>query len=127
MGPMGAIGAVAIGGAIGSLARHGVNVAMTASLGRTTPYATAAVNVIGSAIVGVLSGLLASGKLTMSPTVRTLVFVGLLGGFTTFSSFMLDTLTLTHSDNRTLALGNVAAQTGLGILAVFLGYQASIR
>lgn len=113
---------VALGGAIGSLARHGVNAAIAHLFMRPVPYATAAVNLIGSAIIGVLAGLIASERLAMTPVMRAFVFVGLLGGFTTFSSFMLDTLTLTHTREHALALSNVAAQTVVGLLAVYAGY-----
>lgn len=119
---MGAIGAVALGGALGSLARHGVNVALAHAFVRAVPYATAAVNLLGSLTIGVLAGLLASGRLTMSPNMRTFVFVGLLGGFTTFSSFMLDTLTLTHTGDYTLAMSNVIGQVAIGLIAVYAGY-----
>ena len=121
-GAMGAIGAVAVGGALGSLARHGVNSAVAHLFGRPGPYATAAVNLLGSAAVGVLAGLIASGRLTMAPTMRVFVFVGLLGGFTTFSSLMLDTLTLTHAGQGTLAMSNVLGQTAIGLAAVYAGY-----
>lgn len=113
---------VALGGAVGSLARHGVNVMFAQIFARPVPYATAAVNLIGSVVIGVLAGLLASGRLTMSPNVRTFVFVGLLGGFTTFSSFMLDTLTLTHGGNHVLAMSNIIAQVAIGLIAVYAGY-----
>ena len=115
MGALGATGAVALGGALGSLARHGVNLAFTHTLGRPVPYATAAVNLLGSAAIGVLAGLIASGRLTMTPNMRTFVFVGLLGGFTTFSSFVLDTLTLTHAGDHALAMSNVVGQTAVGL------------
>ena len=113
---------VALGGAIGSLARHGMNAAVAHLFARPVPYATAAVNLIGSAIIGVLAGLIASERLAMTPVMRAFVFVGLLGGFTTFSSFMLDTLTLTHAGDRGLALTNVLGQTVVGVLAVYMGY-----
>ena len=113
---------VALGGALGSLARHGVNVAFAHFFVRAVPYATAAVNLLGSLTIGVLAGLLASGRLTMSPNMRTFVFVGLLGGFTTFSSFMLDTLTLTHGGHHTLAISNVIGQVGVGLAAISAGY-----
>lgn len=114
--------AVAFGGALGSLARHGVNLVFADTVGRQAPYATAVVNLLGSAAIGVLAGLLASGRVTMTPNVRTFVFVGLLGGFTTFSSFMLDTLTLTHAGNHALAVSNVAGHVGIGLVAVYAGY-----
>jgi fluoride exporter len=119
---MGAIGAVVLGGALGSLARHGVNVAFAYIFGRSVPYATAAVNILGSLAIGILAGLLASGRLAMTPNARSFVFVGLLGGFTTFSSFMLDTLTLTHGADNALGISNVVGQVGIGLIAVYAGY-----
>ena len=113
---------VAAGGAVGSLARHGVNLAFAHMFARPVPHATAAVNVIGSAVIGILAGLIAAERLAMAPAMRAFVFVGLLGGFTTFSSFMLDTLTLTHTGDRGLALANVLGQTVIGGLAVYAGY-----
>ena len=126
MGAIGAIGAVALGGALGSLARHGVNSAVAHLFGRSVPYATAAVNLFGSAAVGVLAGLLVSGRLTMAPTMRAFVFVGILGGFTTFSSFMLDTLTLAQSGQTSLAMSNVVAQTAVGFIAAYAGYYLAV-
>src|SRR3954462_3702215 len=115
--------AVALGGALGSVARHAVNLAF-ARLGVTaTPYATASVNIAGSLAIGVLARLIAGGKLHMPPAARVFVFVGILGGFTTFSSFMLDTLTLSHGGDHALAFWNVAPQTGLALLAVCAGYR----
>src|SRR5262245_28250945 len=110
--------AVALGGAIGSLARHGVNIAFARFTPTAPPYATATVNISGSLIIGVLAGLTASGRLHVSPVMRTFLFVGILGGFTTFSSFMLDTLTLDHSREHSLAVANALAQVVLGLIAV---------
>lgn len=109
------------------MARHGVNMLFAHVFVRPVPYATAAVNLVGSAAIGLLAGLIASGRIAMTPTLRTFVFVGLLGGFTTFSSFMLDTLTLTHTGERTLALSNVAGQTIAGMLAVYVCYMLAAR
>jgi CrcB protein len=116
--------AVALGGAIGSVARHAVNLTFSHA-GSGTPYATATVNIVGSLVVGVLAGLTAGGRLHMTPFARTFVFVGVLGGFTTFSSFMLDTLTLGHSNQQQLAAANIAAQLVIGGIAVFAGYAAA--
>jgi CrcB protein len=115
--------AVAVGGALGSLARHGVNVMFALIFERPVPYATAAVNLAGSLAIGVLAGQIASGRLVMGQQGRAFVLVGILGGFTTFSSLMLDTLTLTHGGDRVLAFSNVIGQTGLGLLAVYFGYE----
>jgi CrcB protein len=117
--------AVAVGGALGSLARHGVNVIFARFAETTTPYATATVNVLGSLVIGVLAGLTAGGRLHLTPAWRAFVFVGVLGGFTTFSSFMLDTLTLEHGTQHGLAVSNVLVQIVLGLIAVFAGYAAA--
>ena len=115
---------VAVGGALGSVARHGVNVLIGRLVHRPVPYATAAVNLVGCVVIGLLAGLLASSRLQMSQTVRAFVFVGVLGGFTTFSSFGLDTFTLSREGSHTLAFWNVAAQVGLGLLGVAAGFRA---
>jgi CrcB protein len=115
--------AVAIGGAAGSMARHGVNILFAHVFLRAVPYATAAVNIAGAWIIGILAALVATGRLHMSAEWRTFVFVGLLGGFTTFSSFMFDTFTIGHGGDHALAFWNVALQTALGLVAVWSGYR----
>jgi CrcB protein len=115
--------AVATGGAVGSMARHAVNLLFAHVLERAVPYATAAVNLIGSLVIGVLAAVIATGRLHMSAELRTFVFVGILGGFTTFSSFMLDTFTIGHGGEHALAFWNVALQTGIGLLAVWVGFK----
>ena len=115
--------AVGAGGAVGSMARHGVNIFFGHVLERATPYATASVNLFGSAVIGLLAALIATGRLHLSAEMRTFVFVGILGGFTTFSSFMLDTFTLSQSGDHTTAFWNVALQTACGLAAVWSGYR----
>jgi CrcB protein len=117
---------VGLGGAAGSMARHGVNVLVNRTLGSTLPYATAIVNIVGCAVIGALAGAVATHQLRVSPSMRTLIFVGVLGGFTTFSSLGLDTLTLVHEGRPGQAIGNVALQIGLGLGAVFAGYAAAV-
>ena len=117
--------AVGAGGAIGSMARHGVNIFFAHVLERATPYATASVNLLGSAVIGLLAALIATGRLHLSAEMRTFVFVGVLGGFTTYSSFMLDTFTLGHGGAQALAFWNVVLQTALGLVAVWAGYRAA--
>jgi CrcB protein len=118
--------AVALGGALGSMARHGVNILFAHVLERSTPYATATVNIVGSAVIGLLASLVATGRVHMSAGVRTFVFVGILGGFTTFSSFMLDTFTVGHGGDHALAFWNVALQTALGLAAVWGSYRLGL-
>src|SRR5688500_19251293 len=86
--------AVLVGGALGSAARHGVNIVAPRLFGNATPYATATVNMIGALAIGVLAGMLEAQRLSMTPIERALYLTGILGGFTTFSSFMLDSLVL---------------------------------
>jgi fluoride exporter len=118
--------AVAGGGALGSIARHGVNMLFSHVLERAGPYATGAVNLLGSTAIGLLAALVATGRLQMSNELRTFLFVGILGGFTTFSSFMLDTFTLGHGGDHALAFWNVAVQTAFGLLAVWAGYRVGV-
>jgi CrcB protein len=110
--------AVALGGAVGAVARHGVNRLVQQEWPATRfPLATLVVNLLGCCIIGGLAGLVATGRLPMSATWREFVFVGILGGFTTFSTFALDTLTLVRAGGGPPALLNVALHVmgGLGV------------
>lgn len=115
--------AVLVGGAIGSAARHGINLAAPRLFGSATPYATAAVNMIGSLVIGILVGALAAERVSMSPTERALVFTGLLGGFTTFSSFMLDGLVLWQAGATSKAIVNLMGQLIVGCVLLYAGYR----
>ena len=119
---------VAFGGAIGSIARHEVgNAIARVSPTHVTPYATALVNLIGCFVIGFLAGLVASHRMTVSPGVRAFVFVGILGGFTTFSSFGLDTFSLAHGGRPGAAVVNVLVQVVAGCVLVAAGYFAAAR
>jgi len=104
------------------MTRHGAGMLTNRLVGSPMPYATAFVNVLGCAVIGLLAGGVAGGHIRMSSETRVFVFVGILGGFTTFSSFGLDTLTLFIEGRVSHALLNVAVQVGLGLGAVFVGY-----
>jgi fluoride exporter len=120
--------AVAIGGALGSLARHGVNhVVHVRWMATRFPVGTVVVNLSGCFIIGLLAGLLAADRLVLKAPVREFVFVGLLGGFTTFSSFGLDTLLLTRGGSAGQAALNIALQVIGGLAAAWLGYQLGTR
>lgn len=105
---------VAIGGAIGSVARLGMYRAIPA---QGFPLATFAVNVGGSLVMGLLAALLAQRGGAWAP----LLLTGVLGGFTTFSAFSLDALTLWERGQGALAALYVAASVLLSLAAVFLG------
>lgn len=109
-----------VGGAIGALLRFSIaNIAYHVSSG-LFPWGTLVVNLLGSFIIGLLWGLLDINNL--SPHVKNLVFIGLLGSFTTFSTFTLDTMNLFHLGEAKLAVLNVILSNGLGLILVFSGY-----
>jgi CrcB protein len=114
--------AAGVGGALGSMARHGANIAVHRLFGQVVPYATAVVNVIGCLAIGLLAGFVSTGALRLSETARVFVFVGILGGFTTFSSLGLDTLTLVRGGGTGVALANIATQVVVGLASVFVGF-----
>jgi fluoride exporter len=125
---MGAWIAVAIGGAIGSVGRHAVNHLVHIRWFTTRfPAATAVVNVVGCFVIGLLAGLLASNRVALRFYWREFVFVGVLGGFTTFSTFGLDTYMLAQTHSSQAALLNVAANTIGGLMAVWIGYAVGVR
>lgn len=119
--------AVAIGGAAGSLLRHLVVIATLRSFGEVVPGAVAIINVVGCFVIGLAAGLVETSQWTPHETTRAFVFVGVLGGFTTFSSFGLDTLVLVREHRLMAAAINVIGQVILGVGAVFLGYALTAR
>ena len=118
---------VAVGGALGSLARYGVSVAMARAVGNSAPYATALVNVAGCAAAGVLLGAMASGRLPLTHEQRALVFSGVLGGFTTFSGVGIDTIALVQEGRTLTAVTNVCLQIAIGLGALAVAYTVTRR
>jgi CrcB protein len=120
--------AIAVGGAIGSMARHGVNHLVHARwLTTRFPAGTVIVNLAGCFVIGLLAGLLASHRIALRFYWREFVFVGVLGGFTTFSTFGLDTLLLARTHSSVAAVINVGVQMLGGLSAVWLGYAIGVR
>ena len=118
--------AIGLGGALGTLARHGVNVLVARRYGPATAHATLVVNLTGCGLIGVIAGLLACERVAMTPVTRSFLVVGVLGGFTTFSSFGLDTFTLARTGRVGLACWNVAVQVVIGVGAVAGGYALGL-
>ena len=119
---------VGFGGALGSIVRHGLNhLVHQRALTSTFPFGIFFVNVFGSIAIGTLAGLLAPGRLHASYEMRTFLVVGVLGGFTTFSSFSLDTLALMRGGHTLQAIGNVVGQVGLSLIGVWLGFRLGSR
>jgi len=109
------------------MARHAVNsVVHQRILSARFPWGIFAINVAGSFVIGLLGGLLASERLTWGYPVRSFVIVGILGGFTTFSSFSFDTLALAREGFPLQALWNVVGQVGLSLLAVWIGFYLGL-
>ncbi|MDE0878664.1 MAG: fluoride efflux transporter CrcB [Sphingomonas bacterium] len=110
---------VMLGGALGAGARHLVGRAALASFGPGFPYGTMAVNILGGLLMGLLVGILA--RIGAGENWRLLLGVGVLGGFTTFSSFSLDVVNLIDRGALTTAAVYVVASVAASIVAVFAG------
>jgi CrcB protein len=116
--------AVGAGGALGAMARHGLNhLVHQRWLASVFPIGIFVVNVTGSFLIGVIAGALASGRWSLGLEARTFLVVGVLGGFTTFSSFSLDTLTLLKDGHTGQASWNVVGQVGLSLLGAWAGFR----
>ncbi len=113
--------AVAFGGAFGSVARYLLSAAAQ-PISDSLPWGTVIVNVAGSFIIGLFATLTVQGRYPVPENARLLVMVGICGGFTTFSSFSLETLELMRSGAMGRAAVNVIASVALCIGAVALGH-----
>jgi fluoride exporter len=114
---------IGAGGALGAMARHALNMAVQ---GRYSvfPAGIFAVNATGCFAIGLLAGIIAGGRVHVGETARLFLVVGLLGGFTTFSAYSLDTLTLARGGHTVLAAANAIGQMAAGVVAVWLGFTA---
>jgi fluoride exporter len=112
--------AIAIGGAAGSVLRYWMSTGVHAWLGRGFPYGTLAVNVLGCLVMGALFVLLTERSAANS-VLRAGLLIGLLGGFTTFSSFSIETFNLIEQGALAKAAGNMAASLFLCVGATWLG------
>lgn len=115
---------VFLGGGLGAAARHAVNRAALGLLGPAFPWGTIVVNVAGSLLMGLLIGALAAVPGGTSQHLRLFLATGILGGFTTFSAFSLDALTLWERGEVALALAYIAATLILSLAAIAAGFAA---
>jgi len=114
---------VALGGAFGSVGRFWLSGLVAARYGESFPMGTLVVNVSGSLVIGFLAALAApEGRLLPPPGFRQFFMIGICGGYTTFSSFSLETMTLLRDREWLYAGGNVLLSVGLCMIAVWLGY-----
>ncbi len=116
--------AIATGGALGALLRYWTSLAVHSKLGTGFPYGTLAVNVIGSLLMGFLYIWFAE-RLAMGPAVRAFLFIGVLGAFTTFSTFSLETLNLIESGQLGKAALNVVIRVFVCVTAAGFGVLAA--
>lgn len=115
---------VACGGAIGSVLRYYVGLWGVRLAGPAFPWGTLTVNVVGSFIIGVFAEVIAR-KFGGSNDLRLLLMTGLVGGFTTFSAFSLDTIALIERGNVGLALLYVFVSVGVSLATVFAGLSVA--
>lgn len=113
---------IGLAGFVGTLARYWLSGVAASRYGETFPYGTFAVNALGCFLAGVLFYLMYDRFLT-SPTLRSVIFIGLLGGFTTFSSYGLQTFTLLRDGEFSLALLNIGLSNVAGLFLVWAGYK----
>ena len=111
---------VFIGGGVGSMMRHGVNVSAARLAGTAFPYGTLTVNITGSLAMGLFAGYFAF-RGDASQSWRLFLMTGILGGYTTFSAFSLDTALLYERGQVGLALTYVLASVCVSLLGLFLG------
>jgi len=114
---------IALAGLAGTVLRYWVAGFVARRYGETFPWGTLVVNLIGSFLAGAIYHL-AAERFLISPTLRTIIFVGLLGGFTTFSSYSLQTFMMLRDGEIGLATLNVAVSNVLGLFMVWMGYVA---
>jgi fluoride exporter len=117
-----------LGGALGTMARYAVNGVISERFGQTFPFGTLVINITGSLLIGFFAELTApEGRWLVSPTFRTFFMVGICGGYTTFSSFSLQTLSLAQDGEWLYAGMNILLSVALCLVAVWLGHVLALK
>lgn len=122
--PMTQVLAIAAGGAIGALLRYWTSIAVHSRLGMAFPYGTLAVNILGSLLMGFLYIWLID-RMTAGPALRAFLLIGVLGAFTTFSTFSIETLNLMEAGHPGKALANILVSVIVCVVAAGLGVLAA--
>ncbi|MCP4629704.1 MAG: fluoride efflux transporter CrcB, partial [bacterium] len=112
---------IAAGGAIGALLRYGLAGLVQNHVSGIFPWGTLAVNLTGSFLIGFLWNL--TDQVIIAPQIKTFVFIGILGAFTTFSTYMLETMHLFRDGENLQALGNLLISNLAGIVVIFSGFM----
>jgi len=113
---------IGLAGFVGTIARYWLAGWTTQRFGETFPFGTLVVNLLGCFLAGLLTYLMFE-RFVVSPTARTVLLIGLLGGFTTFSSFGLQTFNLIREGEVGMALLNILVSNAAGLFMVWLGYS----
>ena len=111
---------IAAGGILGALLRYGISGLIQGYLNGSFPWGTLIVNLSGCFMIGFLWQL--SEVIIISPNIRTFIFVGVIGAFTTFSTYGLETINLLRESEIKYALSNIFLSNILGLLMVFCGF-----
>jgi len=118
---------IALGSALGGVLRYWCSGLIARWFGETFPWGTIVVNVVGSLLIGLIATLSGpDGRLLVGTTLRQFMMLGLLGGFTTFSSFSLQTLALAQSGEWVQAATNVVGSVLLCLMGVWLGHALAV-
>ena len=112
---------IGVAGLVGTLLRYWLAGLVAKEYGETFPWGTMAVNLIGCFLAGAIFHV-TEERFLLNPTLRTIILIGLLGGFTTFSSYGLQTFSLLRDGQFGLATLNITASNLLGIVMVWAGY-----
>lgn len=118
---------VFIGAGVGGVLRFVLGSMVYAYTGRNFPYGTLVINLTGSFLMGFLYVLIVQKFESLTPTLTALILVGVLGGYTTFSSFSLETLKLLQDGKIVYALYNVAISNVVGIGLAYFGYILALK
>jgi CrcB protein len=113
--------AVGAGGALGAIARYLLGGVVQRLMPGFFPYGTFVVNLVGCLVFGLVIGL-AESRVALGPLGRAFILIGVLGGFTTFSSFTFETFELIRGGQMSQALANVAGQVILGFIGLWAGF-----
>ena len=118
---------IGLGSALGGMARYGCSGLAARYMGVTFPWGTLIVNVSGSLVIGFLATMaVADGRMLLSLDARAFLMIGVCGGFTTFSSFSIETLDLARDGEWLWAGANVVVSVVLCLLAVWLGHIGAV-
>lgn len=112
---------VALGGAVGASARYLLGGFVHDLAGADFPYGTFVVNLVGCVLFGAVAGL-GDERFVVGPATRTFLLIGIIGGFTTFSSYTFETFGLLRDAQYVRALANAAGQVVLGLIGLWAGY-----